>query len=144
MGRNRDTAGFTLVELLLVTVILGLLASISAPYFAAAREKAWAAAVMSDVRNAITAVEMYVANENSWPSTIDQVESAGWTASQDTEVCLFIPVPATPYRGDYFILVAAHPASETVVWTAYPILDGRVNSFQRSGQRGCEGFSPPS
>ena len=72
------------------------------------------------------------------------MESAGWTASQDTEVCLFIPVPATPYRGDYFIMVAAHPASETVVWTAYPILDGRVNSFQRSGQRGCEGFSPPS
>jgi len=123
-------------------VILGLFASIVAPYFQRGRESAWEDALTSDIRSAIVTVEGMVAADGRWPRSIEEVEAAGWTPSKDTEVCLFLPVPATRFRGEYFIMVSAHPAGETVVWTAYPVLDGRVNSYVRDGQRGCDGFQP--
>jgi prepilin-type N-terminal cleavage/methylation domain-containing protein len=51
--------GFTLIELLMVIVIIGLLASIAIPKFANTREKAVVAAMKSDLRNLVTAEEVY-------------------------------------------------------------------------------------
>jgi len=91
----RPLAGFTLVELLIVIVIIGLLATIAIPKFAGAKEKALLTSMKADLRNLSTQQEAY-AIENfgyttSFPSTLYTVTagvtgptitltSDGWTA----------------------------------------------------------------
>ncbi len=56
--------GFTLIELLIVVVIIGILAAIAIPKFAATKEKAYLASMKSDLRNLATAQEAYLADQN--------------------------------------------------------------------------------
>jgi prepilin-type N-terminal cleavage/methylation domain-containing protein len=56
--------GFTLIELLIVVVIIGILASIAIPKFANTKDKAYVAAMKSDLRNLATYEEQYAADNN--------------------------------------------------------------------------------
>ena len=56
MGNRK---GFTLIELLIVVVIIGILAAIAIPKFAATKDKAKLASVKTDVRNLMTSQEAY-------------------------------------------------------------------------------------
>lgn len=56
--RSRN-AGFTLVELLITVVIIGLLAAIALPKFGFTKEKAYTSTMKSDLRNLATAQEAY-------------------------------------------------------------------------------------
>ena len=56
MGNRK---GFTLIELLIVVVIIGILAAIAIPKFAATKDKAKLASVKTDARNLMTAQEAY-------------------------------------------------------------------------------------
>ena len=54
--------GFTLIELLIVVVIIGILAAIAIPKFATTKDKAYVAAMKSDLRNMATYEEQYAAD----------------------------------------------------------------------------------
>jgi type IV pilus assembly protein PilA len=56
--------GFTLIELLIVVVIIGILAAIAIPKFASTKDKAYVAAMKSDLRNMATYEEQYAADQN--------------------------------------------------------------------------------
>ena len=58
--------GFTLIELLIVVVIIGILAAIAIPKFAATKDKAKMASVRSDVRNIETAEEAYFSDHQTY------------------------------------------------------------------------------
>ena len=61
---NRNKKGFTLIELLIVVVIIGILAAIAIPKFANTKDKAYVAAMKSDLRNLATYEEQYAADQN--------------------------------------------------------------------------------
>ena len=68
----RDNKGFTLIELLIVVVIIGILAAIAIPKFSATREKAYFAAMKSDLKNLASQQEIYYADNYSYTtSTVD-------------------------------------------------------------------------
>jgi type IV pilus assembly protein PilE len=56
--------GFTLVEILIVVVIVGALAAIAIPKFAAVKNKAYVAAMKSDLRTLVIAQESYFADND--------------------------------------------------------------------------------
>jgi type IV pilus assembly protein PilA len=61
---NKNRKGFTLIELLIVVVIIGILAAIAIPKFANTKDKAYVAAMKSDLRNLATYEEQYAADQN--------------------------------------------------------------------------------
>ena len=82
----RDTRkGFTLIELLIVVVIIGILAAIAIPKFANTKEKAYIAAMKSDLRNLVTAEEAFFSDSIKYTSDMTQLNyrpSTGvWTPS---------------------------------------------------------------
>jgi type IV pilus assembly protein PilA len=64
MRNNRG--GFTLIEILIVVVIIGILAAIAIPKFASTKEKSYVAVMKSDLRNLAVAQEAYNADNNTY------------------------------------------------------------------------------
>ena len=68
--RSTNKQGFTLIELLIVVVIIGILAAIAIPKFANTKEKAYIAAMKSDLRNMATAQESYFADNQTYTTSL--------------------------------------------------------------------------
>lgn len=69
--QNENKKGFTLIELLIVVVIIGILAAIAIPKFAATREKAYVSAMKSDLRNLATEQEIYYSDAFTYGDVTD-------------------------------------------------------------------------
>ena len=89
--------GFTLIELLMVIVIIGILVTVLIPRYAGARDRAYVAALTSELRNLTTAEESYYYGHDTYaPSvgllpgynptvgasvSVNEATPGGWSAS---------------------------------------------------------------
>jgi type IV pilus assembly protein PilA len=91
----QNRKGFTLIELLIVVVIIGILAAIAIPKFANTKEKAYVAAMKSDLRNLVTAQEAYFADNDNVYADQAAIEGAGFTLSTGVSFTSVTPVAGT-------------------------------------------------
>ncbi len=66
----RDRDSFTLIELLVVVVIIEILASIAIPKFSSTREKAYFAAMKSDLTNLASQQEIYYSDTYEYTNVV--------------------------------------------------------------------------
>jgi prepilin-type N-terminal cleavage/methylation domain-containing protein len=109
-------SGFTLIELLVVIVVIGILAAIAIPKYSRARERAYIAAVTSDLKNLATLQEIYHSDHEVYAAaltdlpdyhgsdgvtiTINAATGTGWAATGVhaglTQQCGFFYGSASP------------------------------------------------
>ena len=113
--RAQSESGFTLVELLVVMLIIGLLAAIAIPAFFNQRDKAKDSDAKEAVRTAQTAIETFATDHNG---TYAGADNAALAAIEET----LVNVTAAPARltttvtatGDgYTVTVAAEDTGNT-------------------------------
>jgi len=89
-SRTRSTRGFTLVEMLLVLVILGILATLILPKFSGRTEQARATAAQVQIATFGTALDAYEVDTGSYPH-----------GSNGLQALVVQPGDATNWRGPY-------------------------------------------
>jgi general secretion pathway protein G len=78
---TRPSAGFTLVEVLIVVVILGILAAIVVPQFTSAAEATREGSTQMDLNRIRTQIEIYRAQHNDTPPSLAAFEDQMTQAS---------------------------------------------------------------
>lgn len=92
---RRSARGFSLIEIMIAVVIIGLLVTIAVPAFVKIRQRSLNARFVSDLRVFAQAFESYAALNGSWPAstgpgamptgmTEDDLKSGAWTTTRNS------------------------------------------------------------
>lgn len=102
-SRKGNFKGFTLVELVVVLVILGVLVALAVPRFTASATKAKETTFCSNVRTIKSQLELYKMTTGSYPNT---TSLSDFLNSPD----YFESAPVNPYTGTVFTSTTGTPA----------------------------------
>ncbi len=81
--RDRGSAGFTLVELMVVVAVIAILAAMAMPQFLSAADKAKGAKEKADIQTITNAAQLYMIDKgNDVIPTIDSLYTEGYLAEK--------------------------------------------------------------
>jgi general secretion pathway protein G len=131
-SRSRSASGFTLIEIMVVVVILGILAALIAPQVISRIDDAQITKVKQDIRAIDSALKLYRLDRFRYPTT-DEGLNALVTPPSDTSV----PWPA----GGYLDRLPKDPWNRPYIY-AQPGRQGDfdVYTLGRDGVQGGEGI----
>jgi len=107
---SRAEAGFTLVEIMVVVVILGLLATLVVQNVMGASDTAREKKAMSDVRTIADAVRMYRVNNGKLPDSLDVLATKNEKGRSEIE-----ELPKDPWDHDYILHPGDRPNEFEVI-----------------------------
>ena len=87
----KNQAGFTLIEMLIVVIVLGILAMIIIPQITVSTEDAKLATLQTNLNTMRNAIELYYHQHNqTYPGAIDNTDGEGATATVSAAATAFI------------------------------------------------------
>ena len=113
--------GFTLLELMIVTAILSILALLAVGKVQQSRERAMVTATKMDLKNAMKAATMYEIANGHLPASRADLESVGYTRSRDIIYCTFQLIPGATHAEDVLYMAAMHRGSKMRVDMRQPL-----------------------
>ncbi|MFA5133765.1 MAG: prepilin-type N-terminal cleavage/methylation domain-containing protein [Patescibacteria group bacterium] len=123
--KMKKAKGFTLIELLVVIAIIGLLSTLAVVALNNARQKSRDAKRVSDVKQVSTALELYFADNNGYPTAATAI-----TLGDATHTCLGTNGFATECTGTtYMGQVPSAPTPPTGNTYTYTSADGSTYSI---------------
>jgi len=93
---RRNEQGFTLIELMVVVIIIGILVAIAVPLYGGVQARARENACAANVRTLNGAVAMYHAETGEFPTEVSDLEDAGFI--QEMPNCPNDPHNETAYE----------------------------------------------
>jgi prepilin-type N-terminal cleavage/methylation domain-containing protein len=128
--------GFTLLELMIVTAILAILAGVVVGPVLKARDRARDAAARVELRHAMRAIDFYEALNARLPETVAELASADFSFGPDIMVCGFTRVTGGGGNAGYVEVQVQHRGSRTLLETQHPAWSGRIEEQDRRCNEG--------
>ena len=122
-------AAFTLVELLVVIVILGILAGMAIPRFKNTKGKAHSAALRTDLRNLMTAEESFFYSNNRYTTALDSLSFRASTG-------VIVRIPEATSQG--WSASTTHPESYPLMCAVYTGTAAPLPPATADSQIGCQ------
>lgn len=123
--KPKVAAGFTIVELLIVVVVIAILAAITIVSYNGITQRASQAALQSEMAQAYKFLELYHLNNGQYPANLDEAIEAGLRVGSNTELAyvlydssdpIYYTLTGSDDRNSYYISSKGQTAPAIGAW----------------------------